>query len=400
MRSKKGKEWEQQQLRNGEGLVGFRANAMSPKFLLFAKVCGVLYLALFALFLIMLVVADILPLYLVIIIILVLGIASLLLFPMLYFRNIKRNRKITAVVISIVLMAVYIYGAIGFASIAGFFFAVTGGGDKYAKPVNVLRKPYNIYISGLDVSGSIKKKSRSDVNMIMTVNPKLNKVLLTSIPRDTVIQMPDKGGVNDKLTHTGIYGIGTTLGAVENLFGVDMNYYVKVNYTTVKKFIDAIGGIDVKSDFEFDTHGMKAKYHFKKGMNHMNGSQALAFARERKSFTDGDFQRNKNQAKVMQAMIKKASSSKTILMSYAGILNSCKGYMKMNLTDREIKRIIKKQIAKGEKWKTGKQSLKGTPALMQCFSTGAVNVSVVQPSRESMAKCKKRMYRILEKKME
>jgi anionic cell wall polymer biosynthesis LytR-Cps2A-Psr (LCP) family protein len=179
-----------------------------------------------------------------------------------------------------------------------------------------------------------------------------------------------------------------------------MNYYVKVNYTTVKKFINAIGGIDVKSDYEFDTHGMKAKYHFKKGMNHMNGSQALAFARERKSFTDGDFQRNKNQAKVMQAMIKKASSSKTILMRYTSILNSCKGYMKMNLTDREIKRIIKKQISKGDKWKTGKQSLKGTPALMQCFSTGAVNVSVVQPSSKSLAKCKKRMYRIMDKKME
>jgi LCP family protein required for cell wall assembly len=342
--------------------------------------------------------ADILPLLFVILIVLILGVVSFLIFPMLYFKNIKKQRKIVATVVATVLMLIYIYAILGFASIAGFFSAVTGGGDKYAKPVNVLREPFNIYISGLDVSGKIGKKSRSDVNMIMTVNPKTNKILLTSIPRDLLVQMPVKGTtVSDKLTHSGIYGIGTTLGAAENLTGLDMNYYVKVNYTTVEKFVDAIGGIDVNSNYDFDTHGMKAKFHFNKGKNHLNGERALAFARERKSFPDGDFQRNRNQAKVMQAMLRKGASSKTILVRYSSILNSCKDYMRLNMTDDEIKRLIKRQISKGDDWSVKRQSIKGTPGSAQCYSTGSLYVSIVQADSTSLANCVARMKKVMGK---
>jgi LCP family protein required for cell wall assembly len=264
-----------------------------------------------------------------------------------------------------------------------------------AKRVNVRKEPFNIYISGLDVSGTIDTTSRSDVNMIVTVNPKTGKIVLTSIPRDSVITMNDKGGVSDKLTHTGIYGIGCSLGAVENLTGLDMNYYVKVNYTTVKKVIDAIGGIDVKSDYEFDTHGMKAKFHFKKGMNHLDGEHALAFARERKSFPDGDIQRNRNQAKVMQAVIKKAASSTTILMNSTSILNSVKDYMKINMTEKEIKDLIKHQLVKRPDWKFKRQSLTGQTTFMQCYSTGGYNVSVVQVDQKSLDKCVGKIKKIM-----
>ena len=393
MRSKKGKEWERQMM----GGAAAKTASMPPAFLAFTKVWGIAYLALFFLFVALMVMADIIPLWMLIMIVAVLGIASALLFPMLYLKNVKKQRKIVATVIATLLMFLYIYGAIGFASIAGFFSAVTGGTDKFAKPVNVLREPFNIYISGLDVSGKIGKKSRSDVNMIMTVNPKTNKILLTSIPRDMLIKMPDKGGVTDKLTHTGIYGIGTTLGAVEDLTGVDMNYYVKVNYTTVEKFVDAIGGIDVNSNYEFDTHGMKAHYHFNKGKNHLDGKKALAFARERKSFPDGDFQRNRNQAKVMQAMLRKGASSKTILVRYSTILNSCKNYMKLNMSQAEIKRLIKRQISKGDKWKVKRQSIKGTPASAICYSTGNIYVSVVEADPTSLANCVGRIKKVMGK---
>ena len=502
MRSKKGKEWEREQMRGNSRAFRASARSMSPKFLLFSRIWSVVYSVLLTLFIVMLLVADILPVGLLIPVILLLLILSIFIIPELFFYNIKKNRKIAAVVIACLLVPVFAYGSVGLGSVAGFFSAITSNEEQtmtfyvvtrkdselkkieeikghtvgtyiseepiymaareklakevdvdyqtspsieemanstlvggfestlmsqahyetlsekvdgfekgtkilykfkiklseadLAKHVKVTKEPFNVYISGLDVSGTIDVTSRSDVNMIMTVNPKTGKILLTSIPRDSVITMRDKGGATDKLTHTGIYGIGCSLFAIEDLTGLDMNYYVKVNYTTVEKVVDAIGGVDVKSDYEFDTHGMKAKYHFKKGMNHLDGKHALAFARERKSFPDGDIQRNRNQAKVMQAIIKKASSSKTILLNSTNILNSTKDYMQINMSEKEIKDLIKMQLAKNPKWKIKRQSMEGPSTLMQCYSTGSYNVSVVQVSEESLSKCVKKIKKIME----
>ena len=499
MRSKKGKEWERERM---GGAYRHSARSMSPKFLLFSKIEAALYVFFLALFVVMLFAADILPPLLLILILVLLALFSLFLIPELFFNNIKKHRKIIAVVIATVLIPAFAYGAVGLGSVAGFFSAITKNADQtmafyvvtqknsplkeieeidghtigtyvseepvyvaakkkltkkitadfqsssnitdlgtavmnggyetalisqphyealseqldgftgatkvlhkfriklaeadLAKHVNVRKEPFNIYISGLDVSGKIDVTSRSDVNMIMTVNPKTHKIVLTSIPRDSLITMRDKGGATDKLTHTGIYGIGCSLAAVEDLTGLDMNYYVKVNYTTVKKVVDAIGGIDVKSDYEFDTHGMKAKFHFKKGMNHLDGEHALAFARERKSFPDGDIQRNRNQAKVMQAMIKKATSSRTILMNYTNILNSTKDYMQINMTEKEIKDLIKMQIAKNPKWSFKRQSMEGPSTFAQCYSTGSYNVSVVQIDPDSLKKCVNKIKKVME----
>lgn len=476
--------------------------AMSPGFLRFTRIWSMVYAVLLTLFIFTLFTADILPLIVLIPVIIVLAMISAVIFPQLFFFNIRKSRKIMALIISCILIPIFAYGAIGLGSVAGFFSAITGDGEQtttfyvitrkdsplkeikdvdgktvgtyiseepvyiaarkklteevtvdfqtspnvtemanstlvggfdatlitksnydtlkdemddfrkntkvlykfdvkhseadLAKRVKVTKEPFNIYISGLDVSGTIDVTSRSDVNMIMTVNPKTHKIVLTSIPRDSVIYMNEKGGAADKLTHTGIYGIGCSLSAVENLTGLDMNYYMKVNYTTVEKIVDAIGGIDVKSDYEFDTHGMKAKYHFKKGWNHLDGKHALAFARERKSFPDGDIQRNRNQAKVMAAMIKKATSSRTILMNYASILNNTKDYMQTNMKKKEISSLVKKQIAGNPKWKIKRQSLEGPSAFMQCYSTGTYEVSVVQVSEESLNKCVKKIKKTME----
>ena len=477
------------------------ARSMSPKFLMFSRIESFVFVFMLILFLFMLFTADIIPILLFIPIVLFLLLISVFIIPELFFYNIRKHRKIIAVIVATVLIPIFAYGTIGLASVAGFFSAITGTKDQtmpfyivtqkdsalkeieeidghtigtyvseepvyvaakkkltkkitanfqpsssteemanstlsgafettlmskphydalsdqvdgfkkgtkvlykfnikmseadLAKHVNVRKEPFNIYISGLDVSGKIDVTSRSDVNMIMTVNPKTNKIVLTSLPRDSVITMREKGGAVDKLTHTGIYGMGCSLAAVEDLTGLDMNYYVKVNYTTVKKVVDAIGGIDVKSDYEFDTHGMKAKFHFKKGKNHLDGEHALAFARERKSFPDGDIQRNRNQAKVMQAMIKKASSSRTILLNATNILNSTKDYMQINMSEKEIKDLIKMQIAKNPDWSFKRQSVEGTPTLMQCYSTGSYNVSVIQVSDKSLKKCVNKITRVM-----
>ena len=502
MRSKKGKEWEREQMMGRSRAFRTSARSMNPKFLLFSKIWAAVYVILLAIFVFALFSADILPLLVLIPLVLFLVVASFFLIPELYFNNIRKHRKIIAVVIASILIPVYAYGAIGLGSLSGFFSTVTGAGNQtmtfyvvtqkasalkeleeidghtvgtyqsedpvymaakkklskqvtvtydtnsditdlanatlsggyessliskphydtmseevdgfsdgtkilkkfkiklaeanLAKPVNVKKEPFNVYISGLDVSGKIDVTSRSDVNMVMTVNPKTHKILLTSIPRDSVITMREKGGAVDKLTHTGIYGVGCSLSAVEDLLGIDMNYYVKVNYSTVEKVVDSIGGIDVKSDYEFDTHGMKAHYHFKKGKNHLDGKHALAFARERKSFPDGDIQRNRNQAKVMAAMLKKASSSRTILMNATSILNNTKDYMRINMTEKEIKTLIKHQIAMTPKWSIKRQSLEGSSTLMQCYSTGSYNVSVVQVSDKSLGKCRKKIKKIMD----
>lgn len=318
------------------------------------------------------------------------AVCFLLLFPALFFKRFKMSRKVICLVLSIALVGCYAYGGNYLYKTVKFFSKITKintADSSLAKRVSITDDSYNIYISGIDITGNIDTVSRSDVNMIVTVNPKTHKVLLTSIPRDYLIKLPSANYASDKLTHTGAYGIDDTLGAVENLLGIDMNYYVKVNYSTVLKLVDSIGGIDVNSDYTFTTSGMKNIYTFHKGKNHLNGKQALAFARERHSFSDGDIQRNKNQQKVMQAVLKKVSSSKTLIMKYSDILGGIQDYMKTNFTGEEIRDLIKMQVRDMPNWKITKQNMVGTDSTEFCYSTGTdQEVSVVVPDATSMEK--------------
>ncbi len=263
---------------------------------------------------------------------------------------------------------------------------VTIRNEDLSKNVDVTEEPFNIYLSGLDTSGAIDVVSRSDVNMIITVNPKTHKVLLTSIPRDMRIRLMDKGGATDKLTHTGMYGIQETIRSAEDLTGLEMNYYLKVNYSTVKRFINAVGGVDVDNDTEFSTHGQKAKYTFPKGRIHLDGPMALAFARERKSFSDGDRKRNVNQEKIIEALIKKVTSSRTILSRYTSILKSCSDMIDLNMSRDEISSLIRMQLADGASWTVGRQSLSGTDASEPCYSMGSLYVYVMVPDPELLQK--------------
>ncbi|BDF10378.1 MAG: LCP family protein [Emergencia timonensis] len=264
------------------------------------------------------------------------------------------------------------------------------------KDVNVTEEPFNVYISGLDTEGSISTVSRSDVNMIVTVNPKTHKVLLTSIPRDYEIKLPSKQNVLDKLTHTGLYGIEETIASVEQLMGIDINYYVKVNYTTVTKMVDAIGGIDINSDYAFTTHGMGVYYAFNEGENHLDGSMALAFARERKSFSDGDFQRNKNQQIVLEGVLKKALSSTTILTKYTSLLNAVEDNVEINMSQKDMQKLIKMQMDGMPSWNIQKQSITGTPDSKICFSTGDYYVAVVDVDQKSVISAVDKIVAVME----
>ena len=266
-----------------------------------------------------------------------------------------------------------------------------------AKDVNVTKDSFNIYVSGLDTEGSIDVVSRSDVNMIVTVNPRTHKVLLTSIPRDYYLELPDADGAKDKLTHTGVHGIKETIAAVEKMTGLDMNYYVKVNYTTVTSLVDAIGGIDVESDYTFVTHGMGGYYEFYEGTNYLDGARALAFARERKSFSDGDLQRNKNQQKVLEGILKKAISSTTILTRYTAILDSIEDCVEINMSQDDIRNLIKMQTDGMPSWDIEKQSIVGVSSSEVCYLDGMnLYASVVLQDQESIVSAVDRIIAVME----
>ena len=241
--------------------------------------------------------------------------------------------------------------------------------ERTTKNVKVTKESFNVMITGLDVEGDIDIVSRSDVNMLATVNPTTKEVILTSIPRDYYVTLPSKGG-SDKLTHSGLYGAEETVAAVEELMGIEINYYVKVNYSTVVKLVDAIGGIEIDSPYAFTTHGMSNTYTFEKGYNYLNGAEALAYSRERASWVDGDMHRNENQQLILEAILKKATSSTTILSEYTSILSAIKNNMETDMQKRDITDLIKMQLNDMSSWKIEKQALKGIPDYKECYALG------------------------------
>ena len=261
--------------------------------------------------------------------------------------------------------------------------------------VDVTKEPFNVYISGIDVEGDISTVSRTDVNMIATVNPVTHEVLLTSIPRDYYVNLPSKGA-KDKLTHSGLYGIQETIGAVEDIMGIDINYYVRVNYTTVVKLVDAIGGIQVDSPYEFTTSGMQSLngHHFVKGINNLDGRAALAFCRERHSFLNGDMQRNENQQLVMEGILRKAMSSTTILTSYTSILDAVRGNMETNMSPDQMSDIIKMQLDGMPGWDIKKQAIKGTNGWGPCYALG-FSASIVDQDPEENARAVDEIVKIM-----
>lgn len=263
------------------------------------------------------------------------------------------------------------------------------------KVVDITKKPFNIYVAGGDAYGSIDNVTNTDVNMIITVDPVNRKVLLTSIPRDYYVNLPSFGNdAYDKLTHAGYYGIEESVKAIENLLDIDINYYVKVNFSTIEGVIDAIKGVDVYSDYSFNecAYGI---YHFNKGMNHLNGKQALAFARERKSFSDGDIQRVKNQQKVLTAIIDKVTSSTTLVTNFSQILDSVGNSFSTNLETKSINRFIKMQLNDMRGWSIESQNLVGTDLYTYTYTYPNLQLYVMKQDENSIAMSKNKINKYL-----
>ncbi|MFS9155778.1 LCP family protein [Streptococcus infantis] len=219
-------------------------------------------------------------------------------------------------------------------------------------------KAFNLYISGIDTYGPISSVSRSDVNIIMTVNQETKKILLTTTPRDAYVPIADGGNnQNDKLTHAGIYGVDASIHTLENLYGIELNYYARLNFTSFLKLIDLLGGVDVYNDQEFTSlHG---KYHFPVGNVHLDSEQALGFVRERYSLANGDGDRGRNQQKVISAIIQKLTSTEA-LKNFDGIMQSLQDSVQTNMPPETMMNLVNTQLESGGKYTVITRDLKGT----------------------------------------
>lgn len=253
--------------------------------------------------------------------------------------------------------------------------------DNKNTSVNVTKNTFNILISGIDTDGEISSVGRSDVNMILTVNPSTKQVLMTSIPRDYYVRLHGTSGYKDKLTHAGIYGIDMSISTIEDLLDVDINYYFRVNFTTLEKVIDALGGVDVYSKYSFVSY--IGNYKFYEGYNHMNGNEALGFARERKTLPNGDINRAENQQAVIDGIIRKLTDV-SVITKYSSILNSLENTFQTNMTNKDITSLIKMQLNDNASWNITSNVLTGTGSSDYTYSYKGQKLYVMIPDDDSV----------------
>lgn len=268
--------------------------------------------------------------------------------------------------------------------------------DKANAVSDITSKPFNVLISGSDTRGGFDENGRSDVIMVATINPKTSTILLTSVPRDfyvtTACDAADgcMQGALDKITHTGIHGTNTTKRTVEQLLGVEINYTFKVGFDAVTELVDAVGGVDVTVALGYAVDHFACMYNLSvhEGVNHLNGEQALAFARERYAYTEGDRQRTKNQQLVLMGIVDKITSP-SIVQNYASIMDAMSNTFSTTMSSSEISNLIKYQINNNPKWKMEQYMVDGTGDTLMCAELGdAASVMVPDQSTVKMAKDK------------
>ncbi|MGN0164996.1 MAG: LCP family protein [Lachnospiraceae bacterium] len=280
----------------------------------------------------------------------------------------------------------------------------TGGigvGSTDRTPINTSITPFVIYISGIDVKGDISTVSRSDVNVIVCVNPVTKQILMVTTPRDSYVEIPgktDNSTQRDKLTHAGLYGSGCSysIATLENIYGVDIDYYLRVNFTSVVDIVDLLGGVTVYSEHEFV--GRHGKFQFYKGYNEMNGEQALSFARERFTIAGGDYSRGRNHMELIKGVLNKAMSP-AILANYSQLLDLAADNIETNMTSEEITEIVKMQLNDGATWNFISYATSGIndgdQEMRYCWSYSGSRLYVTILDEESVAKASDLMARVL-----
>lgn len=255
---------------------------------------------------------------------------------------------------------------------------------KFSKQVSTKKldtnKTFNIFISGIDTYGALSTVSRSDVNLLASVNPKTKTIVLIGMPRDLYVSQPCQNDQKDKLTHAGIYGVKASMDTIGQLFKIKIDYYARVNFSSVVKLVDSLGGIEINSDTSFTTK--KGGYLIKEGINDLNGDQTLGFVRERYALEHGDNDRNLNQMKVINALIKKLSDPST-LTQYASVLDVLGEMVDTNLSQKSLTNLVELQLKNKKSWKVINYQITGTPATLYSPANG-FNSYMLVPDQSSI----------------
>lgn len=259
------------------------------------------------------------------------------------------------------------------------------GDDKFNENKEVKKgESFNVYISGIDTYGDLSTVSRSDVNLIVSVNPKEGKILITTIPRDTYVNIAGLGDyANDKLTHAGLFGVDTSIKTLENFLDINIDYYAKVNFTTLTQLIDLLNGVDVENPVAFEANGGK---YFPQGTIHMDGEMALAYSRERYHLAEGDFDRGKNQVRVMTGIIRKLLSTETLL-NFNSIAEVALNSVNTNMPYDKMIEMANGQIDQPKNWKIKSQAVRGQDATgLPSYLMPGSNLYMMKADDESIDK--------------
>lgn len=352
-----------------------------------------------AAFFVVIILADLLPSDLTVILSLV--VIGLLLLTNFMFSSRYKWKRIVGIFLAAVLIVVLASVTAFLGETYAMLGSISGSGSQAdasgppADSVSVTEQPFNIYITGIDQWESEKglDLERSDVNMIVTVNPVTKKVLLTSIPRDSYVKLHTAQQM-DKLTHTGVYGVDETIYTVEDWLGIDLNYYVKMNFSAAVEIIDALGGVKVYSPVEFES-SLKG-YKYKKGWQYLGGYKALYFARERHAFEGEDSARVENQQIIVKAVIKKMTSSTALLTNYGDVMSAASRNMRTNMSSDEMLALVKMQLTDLSEWDVQTQKFEGEYGEDYVASlTQSQKFSVYNVDPKSLSKCMDAVSKVL-----
>ena len=328
----------------------------------------------------------------------IVAVLVLLLYLFLKMQNGRKAKPFAGKCLGMLLSIALVLGCYYMFDVRQMLGKISSKGETISKDsgnIDVSKEPFSVYISGIDVYGEITAESRSDVNIIATVNPNTKEVLLTTTPRDYYVEIPGvSNGYKDKLTHAGTYGVASSVATLEQLYEVEIPFYVRVNFTSLIEMVDILGGIDVKSDLAFTTGPESGCIvEVKEGINHFDGKQALAFARERHSLADGDNQRGKNQQKIIEALIDKAASP-IILLKLPQLLDKAGEYTDTNMATSQIQELARAQLTGLGGWKVHSLAAEGTGKKAYCYSYSGGSLYVTVPDETSVANIKDAMNRI------
>lgn len=248
-----------------------------------------------------------------------------------------------------------------------------------------------IYISGIDTYGQISNRARSDVNILMLLNPTTGKALLVNTPRDYYVALHGKTGLKDKLTHAGVFGIDTSVGTMEDLYDINIDFYLRINFSSLIKVVDAVGGIDVNSDYDFTSDG----YTFVKGKNHMDGKKALAFSRERHVFAAGDRVRGQNQQRVIEGIISQLTNP-SVLVGYNKVLEAIEPSIQTSMPIGVLTKLVQRQIQSGQSWDVESISVNGNGSSQYTYSYPGQKLYVMIPDEDTVTAAKQRIQAVKE----